>query len=60
MIVLVGVPGAGKSTVGPALAQRLGRPFTDIDDVIVARAGMPISEIFTDRSEEPRLNSSHT
>ena len=51
MIVLVGVPGAGKSTVGPALAQRLGRPFTDIDDVIVARAGKPISEIFTDDGE---------
>jgi shikimate kinase len=50
--VLVGPPGAGKSTVGQALAALLGVPFTDTDDVIVARAGKPIPEIFFDEGEE--------
>jgi shikimate kinase len=45
-VVLVGPPGAGKSTVGRLLADRLGVDFTDIDDLIVARAGRSISEIF--------------
>jgi len=45
-MVLVGPPGAGKSTVGPLLADRLGVGFTDVDELIVARAGRSISEIF--------------
>jgi shikimate kinase len=45
-VVLVGPPGAGKSTVGRLLADRLGVDFTDVDDFIVARAGRSISEIF--------------
>lgn len=44
--MLVGPPGAGKSTVGRLLSDRLGADFTDIDDLIVARAGRSISEIF--------------
>lgn len=45
-VVLVGAPGAGKSTVGRLLAQRLGRPFIDVDQVIAEREGREISEIF--------------
>lgn len=45
-IVLIGMMGAGKSTVGKRLAARLGLPFVDADDAIEDAAGMPISEIF--------------
>jgi shikimate kinase/3-dehydroquinate synthase len=45
-IWLVGMMGAGKSTVGPRLAERLGRPFVDTDEVVRKRAGKEIAEIF--------------
>lgn len=45
-IVLVGMPGCGKSTVGKVLAKRLSRPFFDADQEIVKRAGKSIPEIF--------------
>jgi shikimate kinase len=45
-IVLVGLMGAGKSTVGRRLAGRLGMRFTDADQEIEAAAGMVISDIF--------------
>ncbi len=45
-IVLVGMPGAGKTSVGRRLAQRLGLPFKDADSEIEAAAGQPITEIF--------------
>lgn len=45
-IVLVGMMGVGKSTVGRRLAARLGMPFVDADDEIVQAAGMTIPEIF--------------
>lgn len=45
--VVVGPPGAGKSTVGPLLAERLGVAFRDVDDDIVRTAGKPIADIFT-------------
>lgn len=45
-IVLVGLMGAGKSTVGRRLAARLGRPFFDADAEIEAAAGMTVAEIF--------------
>lgn len=51
-IVLIGAPGAGKSTVGAALAARLGRGFTDVDQVISDRAGKEIAEIFAVDGEE--------
>lgn len=46
MIVLVGLMGAGKSTVGRRLAARLRMPFVDADHEIEAAAGMTITEIF--------------
>jgi shikimate kinase len=45
-IVLIGLMGAGKTTVGRRLAQRLGLPFVDADEEIETAAGMTISEIF--------------
>ena len=45
-IVLIGMPGSGKTTVGKALADQLQREFVDLDAEIVAQAGMPIPEIF--------------
>jgi len=54
-VVLIGPPGAGKTTVGTALAARLGVPFTDTDAVIEAVAGKPVSDIFiTDGEPEFR------
>jgi shikimate kinase len=50
--VLVGAPGAGKTTVGQLLAQRLGVAFRDVDADIEASAGKPIPEIFFDEGEE--------
>jgi shikimate kinase len=51
-VVLVGPPAAGKTTVGQLLADRLGVPFTDTDDVVVERAGKPVGDIFVDEGEE--------
>jgi shikimate kinase len=50
-LILVGLPGAGKSTVGAALARQLGRTFLDFDSEIVRRQGMTIAEIFAQRGE---------
>lgn len=50
-MVLVGFMGSGKSTVGPHLAQRLERPFVDLDDVIEADAGRSVAEIFFSEGE---------
>lgn len=49
-IVLIGPMASGKSTVGAALARRLGRPHLDTDHFFVARHG-PIPRFFTDRGE---------
>ncbi|BDH11407.1 MULTISPECIES: shikimate kinase [Streptomyces] len=51
LVVLVGPPGAGKSTVGALLADRLGVGYRDTDADIVATAGRPIAEIFIDEGE---------
>ena len=45
-VALVGFMGSGKSSVGKLLASRLRRPFIDLDEVIEAEAGQPVSEIF--------------
>lgn len=45
-VFLVGMMGAGKTTVGKALARRLGWTFVDCDHEIVARTGVPIATIF--------------
>ena len=50
--VLVGAPGAGKTTVGKALAAQLGVEFRDTDDDIVALAGKPIPDIFVEDGED--------
>jgi shikimate kinase len=51
-IALVGLMGAGKSSVGRRLAVQLGVPFKDADDEIVIAAGRPIADIFADRGED--------
>lgn len=51
-IVLIGVPGAGKTTVGELLAAHLGMGFIDSDHVIEEQAGKPISDIFTEDGED--------
>jgi len=50
-IFVVGFMGAGKSTVGRALAQRLGWPFVDLDDEIESAEHAKISDIFAERGE---------
>jgi len=50
-IVLVGLMGAGKSSVGRRLAARLGCPFVDADSEIETEAGQTISEIFAQHGE---------
>ena len=50
-IVLVGMMGAGKSSIGRRLASRLGIPFIDADAEIESAAGMTISEIFEKHGE---------
>ena len=50
-IVLVGMMGAGKSSIGRRLASRLGIPFIDADTEIVSAAGMTIPEIFEKHGE---------
>lgn len=51
-IVLIGMPGCGKTTIGKELAGRLDKKFVDIDAEIVRQAGMSIPEIFSTRGEE--------
>ncbi len=51
-VVLIGMPGCGKSAVGRALARRLGKEFLDLDRLIEAEAGKPIPEIFAEEGED--------
>jgi len=51
VVVLIGPPGAGKSTVAAVLAERLGVPVRDTDADVEATAGKPIGDIFVDDGE---------
>ncbi len=51
-LVLVGLMGAGKTSVGKRLAERLGRPFVDADREIETLAGMSVSDIFERMGED--------
>jgi shikimate kinase len=51
IVYLVGMPGAGKSTVGKELAGRLGVPFVDLDVEIERETGSRVTEIFRDEGE---------
>jgi shikimate kinase len=50
-LILVGLPGAGKSTVGALLGEKLQRTYLDFDLEIERRQGMPISQIFGELGE---------
>jgi shikimate kinase len=50
-LVLVGLPGAGKSTIGRAVAKHLDAPFLDFDVEIARREGMSVEQIFARRGE---------
>ena len=51
-VVLIGMPGSGKSTVGKLLSQKTGMEFIDTDSLIVQKAGLEIPEIFAKHGEE--------
>ena len=51
-VLLVGFMGSGKSTVGPRVAAALGWRFVDVDDVVEARAGRSVAEIFARDGEQ--------
>src|SRR5690348_11705580 len=51
-IILVGLPGSGKTTIGRRVAKRIGRPFLDFDREIERREGMTIPELFATRGEQ--------
>jgi shikimate kinase len=51
-LILVGLPGVGKTTIGRAAARRLGRSFLDFDQEIERRSGMKVREIFRLKGEE--------
>ena len=50
-IILIGMPGSGKSTVGKLLAEKLGKPFVDADEELVKTYGMDIPTIFATEGE---------
>ncbi len=51
-IVLIGLPGAGKTTVGRMVAERLHAGFVDIDNVLIRKEGKPIAMIFAEKGEQ--------
>lgn len=58
-IVLIGMPGGGKSTVGRLLGEMLGRPVYETDDMIAEAAGKTIPEIFAEDGEEAFRTMEH-
>ena len=51
-IVLIGLPGSGKTTVGSLLAEKLGRKLVDTDALVEQREGCSIPQIFAQKSEQ--------
>lgn len=51
-VVLIGMPGSGKTLIGQALAQKMGRKFVDMDELITHMAGKSIAKIFEESGEE--------
>lgn len=51
-IVLIGMPGCGKSTIGKILAKKLGKTFVDADEEIIKKANMSIPDIFSTQGED--------
>ncbi|MGC1439679.1 MAG: shikimate kinase [Burkholderiaceae bacterium] len=51
-LVLVGMPGSGKSTIGRRLAQRLDRPFVDADAELESRCGVSVATVFEIEGED--------
>ena len=50
-LVMVGLPGAGKSSIGRSLAKQLGRPFLDFDIEIERRTGKTVARLFAEEGE---------
>ncbi|HEX6237963.1 MAG TPA: bifunctional shikimate kinase/3-dehydroquinate synthase [Acidimicrobiales bacterium] len=51
-VVLVGLPGTGKTTVGRRLAKELARPFADLDEQIELTTGRTVAQLFAERGED--------
>ena len=60
VVVLVGFMGAGKTTVGRIMAERLGQPFVDSDVLIEQRQGREIRDIFRTEASRTSASSSTT
>ena len=58
-LILIGLPGAGKTTVGGLLAQRLGTHHTDIDPIIERATGLTIVELFAEEGEPAFRDREH-
>src|SRR5687767_10118421 len=51
-VALVGFMGAGKSTLGPELAERMGRQFVSVDAVVEEETGSTVVELFAERGQD--------
>ncbi|MCL2806007.1 MAG: shikimate kinase [Treponema sp.] len=51
-IILIGMPGCGKTSIGTALAEKMNREFADSDDLIIKTAGKSIPDIFAEDGED--------
>ena len=56
-IILIGMPGTGKSVVGQALAQRMNYQFVDVDDLIQARSGKTLKEMLLEMGYDGFLSA---